>query len=281
MIEAYFKITPDTPAAELCNAFDKHTAIFKKHVTVVRKLLGDLLRVDPDAVSLTVLQDPVKGIQAFIFDDWQAEILAFNTACGQVFKPVYNESDDSKKPVAFTWDKESKDPICEQLNDVIPAVKSPPTSLLWPLIGRESGSFCQGPNGPVMGPGIMVDDGRVQYVIGNECTLFGEDGRLETMEGVVLADPIEMMKEIITKYNQEAEKINNEMYKEMTFGEAASFIMPMGKYERKNIDEIATTDLQYLVWLYEERLKDEEDEPIDVALAVYMEDPTIAADWKK
>jgi len=66
----------------------------------------------------------------------------------------------------------------------------------------------------------------------------------------------------------------------MTFAEARNFIMPNGKHAGQTLDKIAETDpgLLYLDWLRGQRRRS--GEPLDDALAAYLDDPTIAKDIK-
>lgn len=62
----------------------------------------------------------------------------------------------------------------------------------------------------------------------------------------------------------------------LTFPQARDFKMPLGQHAGKTLDQIATSDagLLYLDWLRGERKR--KSEPLDEALTVYLEDPTIA-----
>jgi hypothetical protein len=62
----------------------------------------------------------------------------------------------------------------------------------------------------------------------------------------------------------------------MTFCEAAHFRMPFGKHIGETLDAIAEADdgLEYLDWLRGQRQG--RHEPIDEALAAYLDDPAIA-----
>ena len=68
----------------------------------------------------------------------------------------------------------------------------------------------------------------------------------------------------------------------MTYGEAARFRMPWGKYKGQPIDGVASTDegLEYLDWLRGVREEEGKSETIDRALATYLDDPAIARDLK-
>ena len=63
----------------------------------------------------------------------------------------------------------------------------------------------------------------------------------------------------------------------ITFRQAADTVIPFGKYRGSTIDAVAETDdgLLYLDWLYGER-GTRQGSPLDEALKVYLEDPTIA-----
>lgn len=66
----------------------------------------------------------------------------------------------------------------------------------------------------------------------------------------------------------------------MTFREAQAFIIPYGKYRDQTIDQVASTDagLLYLDWLRGHRESKSVDSPFDVALGVYLDDPSVARD---
>lgn len=69
-----------------------------------------------------------------------------------------------------------------------------------------------------------------------------------------------------------------------TFTQAANLVIPFGKYKGKTIDEVGVTDagLLYLDWMRGERKsKAASFTDIDQALAIYLEDETIAADLDK
>lgn len=51
--------------------------------------------------------------------------------------------------------------------------------------------------------------------------------------------------------------------------------MPFGKYEGTTLDKIAQEDLGYLDWLRGEREGNDTVSGIDLALAAYLDDPTI------
>lgn len=65
----------------------------------------------------------------------------------------------------------------------------------------------------------------------------------------------------------------------LSFKDAAAFVMPFGKYKNVSVDKIAETDngLLYLDWMrgnaYAPHIKD--------VIGVYLDDPTIAAELKK
>jgi uncharacterized protein (DUF3820 family) len=63
----------------------------------------------------------------------------------------------------------------------------------------------------------------------------------------------------------------------MNFKEAAAFVMPLGKYRGKKLDDIAKTSegLLYLDWLRGMRTPRDQ---IDHALKAYLEDTTINDD---
>ena len=64
----------------------------------------------------------------------------------------------------------------------------------------------------------------------------------------------------------------------MTFTEAAAFVMPFGQHKGRTLDDIASDDegLSYLGWLRGVREEEEQDWPVDLALATYLDDPAIA-----
>ena len=61
----------------------------------------------------------------------------------------------------------------------------------------------------------------------------------------------------------------------MTFKDAAATVMPFGKHKGRTIDAIASNDdgLRYLDWLTGERQG--QTTQLDIALAVYLRDPSI------
>lgn len=63
----------------------------------------------------------------------------------------------------------------------------------------------------------------------------------------------------------------------ITFRQAADTVIPFGKYRGSTIDTVSETDqgLLYLDWLYGQR-GNRQGSPLDEALRVYLEDPTIA-----
>ncbi len=62
----------------------------------------------------------------------------------------------------------------------------------------------------------------------------------------------------------------------MNFRTAADFVLPFGKYKGKTMDTAAMTNegLLYLDWLRGER--GSRQDPLDLMLAAYLDDPTIA-----
>ncbi len=61
-----------------------------------------------------------------------------------------------------------------------------------------------------------------------------------------------------------------------TFKDAAAFLMPFGMHKGKTMDQVGSTDkgLLYLDYMRAER--EHLTNPFDLALKVYLEDPTIA-----
>jgi uncharacterized protein (DUF3820 family) len=62
----------------------------------------------------------------------------------------------------------------------------------------------------------------------------------------------------------------------MNYKAAADFVLPFGKYKGKTLDAAAVTNegLLWLDWIRGERQGKRE--PLDLALAAYLDDPTIA-----
>jgi len=62
----------------------------------------------------------------------------------------------------------------------------------------------------------------------------------------------------------------------MNFKAAADFVLPFGKYKGKTLDTVAESNegLLYMDWLRGER--DGRQDPLDLMLAIYLDDPTIA-----
>lgn len=64
----------------------------------------------------------------------------------------------------------------------------------------------------------------------------------------------------------------------MSFDEAKAVTMPFGKHKDKTLDDVASTDdgLKYLDWLRGQR--GVRDTRLDLALAAYLDNPTIQRD---
>ncbi len=69
----------------------------------------------------------------------------------------------------------------------------------------------------------------------------------------------------------------------MTWGEAARFKMPWGKYKGQPLDGIATTDegLEYPDWLRGVRAEEGKSDKVDDALQAYLDDPAIKKELEK
>jgi len=272
MIEVYHEIGPDTEAAILVKAYEDAAAIFMLHVHKCRQLIGELLGIDVDKEKLLVSHNQDEGITHFTYAGYLNDIKEFNKECGNIFVDVQGK--------AFTWEKDivksQNEAIAQTLNETIIGVKHPPQSMLWPLLGRTAFTMCPGPEGAIKAPGIIVNSGKVRYIVGNEYTLYGKKGhKLPLMEGIRQIDPLLIIEEMLAEYKSEQEKNMS-----IEFKEAAAFVMHFGKYAGKSLDHIAEDDLDYLVWLYEKRKKDGDDQVLDRFLNDYLNDPTIAKDWQ-
>lgn len=252
MIEAYFTFEKDSPAAELINNYNEHKEIFQKHALCIHEKIVELLSISYtheeaenqeklDWISGIRIAVGPQGIESFVHED--------PLLMPQVLDDFHENMDNEKvfsimsHVKAFTLYKpakgEEKSPVLKRLEELIAVVEFPSQGLLWPLFGREAGTYVEGSAGPLLGPGTITDNGRVCYVIGNEDVMMDGKGELlPVMQGMTLANPLDLIKDLSAIYKQKVSEIQNSYNAAPEFDTAVEYVIPYGEYEGQTISSV-------------------------------------------